>query len=111
MGWDVSTLNEIVEKELGDLPADMRARFVHISELIAECGPTRVHAPHVRHVDGPIWEMRMRGRDGISRALYVVCQERQRMVVVRAFIEKTRKTPPREIRLARTRVRELKGSE
>ena len=110
MNWDVSTLNEIVEKELDGLPLDMRARFVRISELLAESGPTLVGAPHVRHLDGAIWEMRMWGKDGISRALYVVCEERRRVVVVRVFIKKTRKTPPREIRLARTRARELKGS-
>ena len=31
MAWTVETLNETVDAELEALPADMRARFVHIS--------------------------------------------------------------------------------
>jgi len=52
--------------------------------------------PHVKHMRGPIWEMRMKGKDGISRARYVTAVSR-RVVVDRAFIKKTQKTPNREI--------------
>lgn len=104
--WTVEVLNAAVEKELDALPADMRARFVHISELIAEFGLNRVGMPHVRHLTGPLWEMRLRGRDGISRALYEAVEER-RIVVVRVFVKKTQTTPRREIDLALQRAREL----
>lgn len=110
MPWYVSTLSELVEKELDDLPFDMRARFMRISELIEEWGPAKVRAPHVKHLDGPIWEMRMSGKDGISRALYVICEDERRVVVVRVFVKKTQNTPRREIRLARRRARELASS-
>jgi hypothetical protein len=33
MAWAVETLNAAVDAELQALPADMRARFVHISRL------------------------------------------------------------------------------
>lgn len=106
MGWSVETLNAAVDKELESLPADMRARFVRISELIAAVGLERVGAPHLRHLTGPLWEMRMKGRDGISRALYVAVRPK-RVVVVRAFVKKTRKTPRREIDLALKRAKEI----
>ena len=48
----------------------------------------------------------MKGRDGISRALYVAVVGR-RVVVVRAFIKKTQKTPSREIELALNRAKEI----
>jgi hypothetical protein len=54
-----------------ELPEDMRARFHCISQLIEEFGLERVGEPHVKHLRGTIWEMRMKGRDGISRALNV----------------------------------------
>ena len=95
-----------MDKELEALPADMRARFVRISELIAAVGLDRVGAPHVKHLTGPIWEMRMRGRDGISRALYVTVRNK-RVVVVRVFVKKTRTTPRREIDLALQRAKEI----
>jgi phage-related protein len=84
----------------------MRSRFVYVSSLIEEFGLDRVREPHVRRVRGALWEMRMRGRDGISRALYVVAIG-QRVVVVRVFVKKTQKTPNREIELALNRAKEI----
>ena len=84
----------------------MRARFTHITFLIEEFGLERVKEPHVKHLRGPLWEMRLKGRDGISRALYVAAP-RQRVVVVRVFVKKTERTPNREIRLALQRAKEV----
>ena len=42
-----------MDAELAELPADMRARLVRISELIASVGVPNVKEPHVRHVRGP----------------------------------------------------------
>jgi len=106
MDWTVETLNTTVDKELEALPADMRARFVRISEMIAAVGLERVGAPHIKHLTGPIWEMRMKGKDGISRALYVTVRDK-RVVVVRVFVKKTQKTPRREIDLALQRAKEV----
>ena len=106
MEWTVETLNPTVDKELDALPPDMRARFVRIPELIKAVGLGRVGAPHIKHLSGPLWEMRMKGKDGISRALYVTVREK-RVVVVRVFAKKTRKTPRREIELALQRAQEV----
>ena len=105
MAWSVETLNEAVEAELEELPADMRARFVHISSLIEEFGLERIREPHVKHLQGPLWEMRLKGRDGIARAIYVTAVGR-RVIVVRVFRKKARKTPKREIELALKRAKE-----
>jgi phage-related protein len=99
MNWTVETLNETVDKELMALPADMRARFSRIAFLIEGVGLEKVGEPHIKHLEGPLWEMRMTGKDGVSRALYVTVKER-RVVVVRVFVKKTRKTPRLEIELA-----------
>jgi phage-related protein len=72
----------------------MRARFRRIAELI------QVHGLEAMR------EMRMKGRDGISRAIYVTARNR-RVVVVRVFVKQTRKTPRREIDLALERAREV----
>ncbi len=106
MSWTVETLNAVVDAELEALPADMRARFSHISRLVEEFGLQRVGEPHVKHLRGPLWEMRMRGKDGTSRAIYVTATG-QRVLVVRVFVKKSQKTPKREIELALTRAREV----
>ena len=107
MSWTVETLNEAVDKELESLPLDMRARFIRVAELIETFGLNQVGSPHVKHLEGSLWEIRLTGRSGISRALYVTARER-RVVVVRVFIKKTQKTPRREIRLALERAKEIK---
>ena len=54
-----------------------------------------------------LWEIRLKGKAGIARAIYVTVKE-QRVVIVRAFIKKTEKTPTGEIDLALQRAKELK---
>lgn len=107
MSWRVSVLNETVEKELSALPIDMRAKLVRIVELIEGLGLDEVREPYVKHLQKSLWEMRLSGRDGISRAIYVTASGR-RVVIVRAFIKKTQKTPRSEIELALKRTEELK---
>jgi phage-related protein len=107
MSWTVETLDERVDKELSDLPSDMRAKFIWIGELIEAKGLERIREPYVKHLDGPIWEMRMKGRDGIARAAYVAVKDK-RVVVVRVFRKKTQKTPRKEIEIALERAKEVK---
>ena len=106
MGWTVETLNETVDGELASLPEDMRARFVRIAELIEAVGLPNVREPHVKHIRDSIWEIRLKGKAGIARALYVTASG-QRVVVVRVFVKKTEKTPKSEIELAMARAKEL----
>ncbi len=107
MAWTVETLNGTVDAELAELPVDMRARLARISELIESVGLSNVREPHVRHIRGQLWEIRLKGKAGIARALYVTARE-QRVVILRAFIKKTQKTPAGEIDLALGRAKELK---
>ena len=106
MTWTVETLNRTVDEELEALPTDMRARFVWISKLIESHGLQNVHEPYIKHVENDLWEIRLKGRDGISRALYVTAKP-NRVIVVRVFVKKTQKTPRREIKLALQRVQEI----
>ena len=106
MTGKVETLNEAVDAEVEVLPEDMRARLARIAQLIEEKGLEPVGEPHVRHIEGPLWEMRLKGRSGISRALYVTAAGR-RVVIVRVFVKKTEKTPRREIELALARAKSV----
>ena len=105
--WIVELLDQTVASELSALPTDMRARFQRIVALIQTQGLERVREPHVKRVEGPIWEMRLTGRDGIARALYLAARGR-RVVVVRVFVKKTQKTPRGEIEIALARAKEVR---
>jgi phage-related protein len=66
--WIVELLDDRVREELDVLPADMKARFRRIVELIQDYGFDQVREPHVRHFEGSLWEMRMiRYREGTKR--------------------------------------------
>jgi phage-related protein len=106
MAWTVELLDETVRAELEAQPKDIRARYLRIVGLIESYGLERVREPYVKHLEGPLWEMRMKGRDGIACALYATATGR-RVVVVRVFGKKTEKTPRREIELALRRAMEV----
>jgi phage-related protein len=70
MVWTVQFLDEEVQAALSSLPSDVRVSFARIISLIQTHGLERVHEPN-KHLEGRLWEMRMKGRDGIARAAYV----------------------------------------
>jgi phage-related protein len=104
--WSFVFLNPEVKAELDALPEDVRASFERIVRLVQAVGLERVHEPYIKHLEERIWEMRLRGRDGIARALYVTATGR-RVVILRVFTKKTQKTPRHEIELARQRAKEV----
>ena len=107
MNWTVEALNEAVTAEVAGLPKDMRAKLEHISRMIAAFGLEKMREPYVKHIEGALWEMRLTGRDGIVRAIYVTATGK-RVVIVRAFRKKTQKTPRSEIELALKRAEEVR---
>ena len=49
-----ASLDKAAERGNPKLPADMRARFVHIARLIEQFGIERVREPHVKHLRGSL---------------------------------------------------------
>ncbi|GAB2903708.1 type II toxin-antitoxin system RelE/ParE family toxin [Paralcaligenes ginsengisoli] len=105
MIWQVKLL-QAAENELLALPADIRARFLHIAELLTEFGPQQVGMPHVRPLEGKLWEIRMTGRDGIARAIYIARTGRV-LTVLHVFSKKTQKAPRKAMDIAHERLRRL----
>jgi phage-related protein len=104
--WSFSFVNAEAKAELDALPIDVRASFERIVQLVQTVGLERVHEPYIKHLEDRLWEMRLKGRDGIARSLYVTASGR-RVVILRTFVKKTQKTPRREIELARRRAKEV----
>ena len=100
-------LNRLVESEIDVLPADMRARLARLAQLVEQHGLGALPHDTVKHLDGKLWERRIKGRDGISRAIYVTASG-QRVIILRVFVKKTRKTPKGELEIARQRAKEVR---
>jgi phage-related protein len=97
--WTVETLGPVVDQEIEQLPEELRSHFTRTLQMIVARGLERSGMPHVKHVRGPIWEIRFSGRATIGRALYATVIGK-RIVILRVFVKKTEKTPPRDIELA-----------
>ena len=62
--------------------------------------------PYCRSLSDGLWEVRIDLTDGkIGRVIFGV--SRNRMVLLHAFVKKTQKTPPRDLRLALKRMKEV----
>jgi len=105
--WTVETLSAVVDSEVEQLPVDMRARLARLGSIIEAVGFAGLPADTVKHLEDKLWELRLRGKDGIARAIYVTAV-RQRVVIVRVYVKKTQKTPKHELELARRRAKEVK---
>lgn len=105
--WSVETLNTAVDAEIEGLPKDLRARLVRVTTLIESVGLEALPHDTVKHLEGKLWEIRVKASSGISRAIYVTASGR-RVVILRAFVKKTQKTPQRELEIARIRAKEVK---
>ena len=105
MAFEIEYFHTRVLAEIHSWPVDVLADFARLAELLAEHGPN-LRLPHSRALGEGLFELRPRGRSGIGRAFYCFVIGR-RIVVVHAFIKKSRQTPDRELKLARKRAKEL----
>jgi phage-related protein len=105
-GWTVDVLDDTVAAEIDTWPRELRAALTRIIDRITSQGLERVGEPLVKHIEGKLWEMRPSGKRTEGRALYVTASGR-RVVIVLAFVKKTRKTPDHVIKLALERARSI----
>jgi phage-related protein len=61
--------------------------------------------PYCRNLGNGLWQVRSDLTDG-NTGRVIFCVARERMVLLHSFVEKTRKTPARDLRLALKRMKE-----
>ena len=105
MTWTVETVSG-VDAEIEALPVKLRARLVRLLETVENVGLEELGRPHVKHLDGKLWELRVRAEGGVARGIYVTAAER-RVVVLHVLAKKSRKTPQRVLATARQRMKQV----
>ncbi len=63
--------------------------------------------PLVDHIEGDIWEVRIKLDNRIARVLFVIVNKT--MILLHGFIKKNQKTPKPELDLAKQRLKALRG--
>ncbi len=84
----------------------LRARLLRPLETVENVGLEALRVPHVGHLEGKLWELRVRAEGGIARGIYVTAAVR-RVAVPHVFAKKSRKTPRRALATARERMRQV----
>jgi phage-related protein len=105
MNYSIEYFHSRVKAEIEIWPDDLLADYARIVELLIEFGPN-LRMPHSRALGGGLFELRLRGREGIGRAFYCFIIG-QRVVILHAFLKKTQDTPDQELRIARRRMKEV----
>ena len=107
MPYSVDYFNARVRDEVERWPVGILADYARLVELLIEFGPD-LRMPHSKAMGEGLFELRPRGREGIGRAMYCFLVG-ERIIVVHAFVKKTQATPERELKLARKRMKEVRG--
>lgn len=106
MDWEVIYYNEALQKEILALPAGIQARYIHLTERMRIYG-ANLGMPHTRAMKDGLFELRMKSKEGIGRVFYCTLVNK-RIVMLHSFIKKTQKTPSSELRVAISRMKEVK---
>jgi phage-related protein len=107
VGWRVSFYSARVEGSALELPAGLLARFLRYAETMETYGP-HLGMPHTRSLGGGLYELRLKGPEGIGRVLYTDVPT-QRIVVVHVLVKKSERIPLKELETARRRLKEVRN--
>ena len=86
------------------MPDGFLSRFLRYAERMEIYGPD-LGMPHTRAMGEGLFELRLKAAEGIARVFYCTVVNRN-IVVLHSFVKKTDKTPPRELKVARQRMKE-----
>lgn len=106
MRWTVEAFDG-VDTEIEALPPGLQARLIRLLEAIENIGLEQLREPHVKHLEGKLWELRAKASEGIARGIYVTVAGR-RVIVLHVFVKKSQKTPKAALDLARQRMKQVK---
>ncbi len=107
MNWVILYYSPGLEKEVLGLPPGLLARYLRLTDLMIEFGPN-LGMPHTKAIDDGLFELRLKSKEGISRVFYCTLKERK-ICMLHTFIKKSQKTPAKELKIAFSRLREVKN--
>jgi phage-related protein len=100
-----------VREFIDSLSPEGQAKYIFITSLLSEYG-VLVREPYVKQFTGQrkFFEIRIKDKMGISRILYFTHKEKK-LILLHGFTKKTTKTPEREIKTAKERMKDYLSRE
>lgn len=108
MSWNIAYHTPAVEAFVLSLPDGLLARYLRLTDMMLEFG-ANLGMPHTRAMSDGLFELRIKSKEGIARVFYCTLVS-QRIVMLHGFVKKSEKTPPKELKVARSLLAEVKKS-
>ena len=106
MEFKIRYYSQTVLRDILELPDTLAARYVVLSRRMVAMGPN-LGEPHTKAMGQGLFELRLKGSEGIARVLYCT-QVGRRIVVLHSFVKKSNRTPARELAAAVNRMQEVR---
>lgn len=107
MDYSIEYFDDSVYEQILELPDTLAARYVVLTRRMVALGPN-LGEPHTKAFGGGLFELRLKGAEGIARVFYCTVVGR-RIVMLHSFVKKSQKTPPTELKIAQLRLKEFKN--
>ena len=109
MTWVIEYFSDKLANKVLDLPPGLLARYLHVTDLMLQFGPN-LGMPHTRAMGEKLFEMRLKSKEGIGRVFYCT-KVGKRIIILHFIVKKSRKTPGKDLAVARKRMREVIDNE
>jgi phage-related protein len=109
MCYTITYYSDAIQEYVRALPPTLRARYFNLTDRMSAVGPN-LGEPHTKALSGGLFELRLKGAEGIARVFYCTKTGR-RIVILHGFIKKTNATPVRELQTAISRMKEVKNAD
>ena len=107
MSYTIVYYSEALQAEIMTLPATLQARYIGLTARMMEYG-ANLGQPHTEAFGNGLFELRLKGSEGIARVFYCTLVGRQ-IVMLHCFVKKSQKTPVKERKIAEKRMKEVKS--
>jgi phage-related protein len=107
MEWQIAYYSDDLQQAILAFPVGLQARYIHLTERMLTFGPD-LGMPHTRAMGQGLFELRMKAKEGIGRVFFCIRPAR-RIMTLHAFVKKSAKTPAKELKVARQRMREVQA--
>jgi phage-related protein len=109
MEWEIVYFSDDVQQAILKFPPGLQARYIHLTERMRNFGPD-LGMPHTRAMGKGLFELRFKSKEGIGRIFFCTRPSR-RIIMLHSFIKKSAKTPAKELKVARKRLKEVQAND
>lgn len=106
MTYTITYYDAALQAEIMALSATLQARYIGLTARMMIYG-ANLGSPHTEALGGGLFELRLKGAEGIARVFYCTLIGKQ-IVMLHCFVKKSQKTPVSERKIAEARMKEIR---